>query len=78
MESIKEIKLGEDLKNSLLAGVNKLSNTVALTLGPNGNTIIIVDGYNEPYITKDGVSVSNSKPPTDITLCGLSGLVVHL
>lgn len=59
MESVKEIKLGEGLKEKLLAGVNTLSNVVTLTLGPNGNTVIIADEYGEPYITKDGVSVAN-------------------
>jgi len=55
----KEIKEGSVLREKLRAGVNKLADVVTKTLGPNGSTIIIADGYGEPYITKDGVSVSN-------------------
>jgi len=59
IEYSKEIKIGKELKTKLMSGVNKLANVVVSTLGPNGSTVIIADGYGEPYITKDGVSVSN-------------------
>lgn len=67
MDLNKEIKSGEELKTKLLAGVNKLANVVITTLGPNGSTVIIADGYGEPYITKDGVSVSNYVKLSDPT-----------
>lgn len=67
MDLSKEIKSGEELKTKLLAGVNKLANVVITTLGPNGSTVIIADGYGEPYITKDGVSVSNYVKLSDST-----------
>lgn len=55
----KDIILGEEVKNAIRIGVNKLASAVLTTMGPNGNTVIIVDG-DKPYVTKDGVSVSNS------------------
>jgi len=55
----KEIVSGDELRDKLIKGVNKLADTVTLTLGPNGSTVIIPDEYGDPYITKDGVSVSN-------------------
>lgn len=59
MDYKEEIIKGEELREKLKSGVNKLADTVCLTLGPNGSTIIIPDEYGEPYITKDGVSVAN-------------------
>jgi len=56
---LEEIIKREELHNKLINGVNKLADVVVTTLGPNGSTVIIADGYDEPYITKDGVSVSN-------------------
>ena len=59
MDSSKEIKLGKDVRDKLRAGVNKLASAVLVTMGPKGKTVIIADEFGEPYITKDGVSVSN-------------------
>lgn len=55
----KDIIVGKELKEKILLGINKLSEAVLTTMGPNGNTVIIADGKT-PYITKDGVSVSKS------------------
>lgn len=57
--NMKEIKNGEELIKKLSDGINKIADVVTTTLGPSGNTVIIADEYGEPYITKDGVSVSN-------------------
>jgi chaperonin GroEL len=59
MDSSKEIKIDKEVRDGLRDGVNKLANTVLTTMGPMGSTVIIADGFGEPYITKDGVSVSN-------------------
>ena len=62
---MKEIDYNIDnIKN----GVNKLADAVLLTMGPNGNTVIITDDFGRPYPTKDGVSVANDitfKNPTE-------------
>lgn len=50
-----------ELREKLLSGVNKLSDTVASTLGPRGHNVIIRrSGHGAPIITKDGVTVANS------------------
>jgi len=59
MDSSKEIKLGNDVRDKLMLGINKLASVVLTTMGPSGSTVIIADEYGDPYITKDGVSVSN-------------------
>jgi chaperonin GroEL len=59
MVSSKEIKIGSDVHDKLRSGVNKLASAVLTTMGPMGNTVIIANDQDEPYITKDGVSVSN-------------------
>jgi len=56
----KEITTGEEAKELLLEGIEELAEAVLVTLGPMGNTVIISDEYGRPYITKDGVSVSNA------------------
>ncbi len=54
----KEITLGEDARQSILKGVNKLANTVKATLGPRGRNIVIDKKFGSPTITKDGVTVA--------------------
>lgn len=54
-----KILLGEDARSAISNGVNKLANTVKVTFGPYGKTVIIKDEHDKPYLTKDGVSVSN-------------------
>ena len=49
-----------DLKERLLAGVQKLNNAVSSTLGPGGRTVIIRDANGEVKISKDGVSVAKA------------------
>jgi chaperonin GroEL len=51
---------GQDLKERLLAGVEKLNASVSSTLGPGGRTVLIREQNGEVKITKDGVSVAKS------------------
>lgn len=54
----KEIYSKDEARDLLLSGVNKLADTVLLTMGPNGKTVIISNENREPYASKDGVSVA--------------------
>ena len=54
----KEIKFGEDARKSLLEGVNKLANTVKVTLGPKGRNVVLDKSYGAPLITNDGVTIA--------------------
>lgn len=54
----KNIKYGEEALKSLKAGVDKLSNTVRVTLGPKGRNVILEKSYSTPLITNDGVSIA--------------------
>ena len=54
----KEIKYGEDARKSLLEGVNKLADTVKITLGPKGRNVVLDKSYGAPLITNDGVTIA--------------------
>ena len=54
----KELYYGEDSRRSLLAGVDKLANTVKITLGPKGRNVLIEKSFGSPLITNDGVSIA--------------------
>jgi chaperonin GroEL len=54
----KQIIHGEDSRQAILRGVNKLADTVKLTLGPKGRNVVIEKKFGSPTITKDGVSVA--------------------
>merc|ERR1719384_2962611 len=54
----KEIKFGADARTGMLAGVNRIADAVAATLGPKGRNVAIEQGYGAPKITKDGVTVA--------------------
>lgn len=54
----KEIKFGEDARKRILNGVNKLSDTVKVTLGPKGRNVILDKSYGAPIITNDGVTIA--------------------
>jgi chaperonin GroEL len=54
----KELKYGEDARRSLEAGVNKLADTVALTLGPKGHNVVLDKKWGAPTITNDGVTIA--------------------
>ena len=54
----KEIKYGEEARKSLLDGVNKLADTVKVTLGPKGRNVVLDKDYGAPLITNDGVTIA--------------------
>ncbi len=54
----KQIKYGADARAALEAGVNKLSNTVRVTLGPKGRNVVLDKQYGAPLITNDGVTIA--------------------
>lgn len=54
----KEIKFAEDARRALEAGVNKLADTVKVTLGPKGRNVVIDKKFGSPLITNDGVTIA--------------------
>jgi chaperonin GroEL len=54
----KEITLGEDARQAILRGIDKLADTVKATLGPRGRNIVLEKKFGSPTITKDGVTVA--------------------
>ena len=54
----KQIKFGEDARKSLLEGVNKLADTVKVTLGPKGRNVVLDKSFGAPLITNDGVTIA--------------------
>lgn len=54
----KEIAYGEDARKALLSGINKLADTVKITLGPKGRNVVIDKKFGAPLITNDGVTIA--------------------
>ena len=54
----KNITYGEDARQNILRGVNKLADAVKVTLGPKGRNVVIEKKFGSPTITKDGVTVA--------------------
>ncbi len=54
----KDIKFSSDARAALEAGVNKLANTVKVTLGPKGRNVVLDKTYGTPLITNDGVTIA--------------------
>ena len=54
----KEILYGIDARNAMLRGVDKLANTVKITLGPKGRNVVLDKKYGSPLITNDGVTIA--------------------
>ena len=54
----KEVKFSDAARQSMLAGVNTLSDAVKVTLGPKGRNVILDKSFGAPTVTKDGVSVA--------------------
>ena len=54
----KDIKYGEDARKKLLDGVNKLADTVKVTLGPKGRNVVLDKSFGAPLITNDGVTIA--------------------
>ena len=60
----KKILEGESARKALEAGVNKLANTVKITLGPKGRNVVLGKKFATPLITNDGVTIAK-----EIELC---------
>ena len=54
----KDINYGEQARRKLQAGVDKLADTVKITLGPKGRNVVIAKQYGSPLITNDGVTIA--------------------
>ena len=54
----KDILLGRDARQKMVAGVDKLANTVKITLGPKGRNVMLEKSYGSPLITNDGVTIA--------------------
>ena len=54
----KEIKYGEDARKEMLNGINKLADTVKVTLGPKGRNVVLDKSFGAPLITNDGVTIA--------------------
>ena len=59
-EIVKDLNFGDEAKNRVIAGVNKLAQAVKSTLGASGKCVIYEDARGNPVITKDGVTVAES------------------
>jgi chaperonin GroEL len=54
----KQIIFDDEARNKVFSGVNKLANTVKITLGPKGRNVVLDKGYGSPVITNDGVTIA--------------------
>ena len=54
----KDIKYSTDARNAMAAGVDKLANTVKVTLGPKGRNVVLDRKFTAPLITNDGVTIA--------------------
>ena len=58
--SYKDLYEGQTARDKMCAGIDKLANTVKVTLGPKGRNVVIEQSFGSPKITKDGVTVAKS------------------
>ena len=63
----KDIFYGEDARRKLQAGVDKLADTVKITLGPKGRNVLINKSFGSPLITNDGVTIAREIELEDAT-----------
>ena len=54
----KKVTYGEDARRALIKGVNRLADTVKITLGPKGRNVVLEKTFGSPVVTKDGVTVA--------------------
>ncbi|MBR3356065.1 MAG: chaperonin GroEL [Oscillospiraceae bacterium] len=54
----KDLRYGEEARKSLQAGIDKLADTVKITLGPKGRNVVLDKKYGTPVITNDGVTIA--------------------
>ena len=57
----KQIIYGEEARKALLGGINKLADTVKITLGPKGRNVVLDKKFGAPLITNDGVTISDAR-----------------
>ena len=62
----KEIIYGEEARKALQAGIDKLANTVKITLGPKGRNVVLDRTYGLPLITNDGVTIAKEVELEDV------------
>ena len=63
----KMLSYGEEARQALERGVDKLANTVKVTLGPKGRNVVLWRAYGTPLVTNDGVTIAKEieqRPPT--------------
>ena len=71
------ILFGDDIRNKLLTGANKLADAVASTLGPRGQNVILYKRGADPVITKDGVSGARGVELDDDYEQGVATNIAH-
>ena len=54
----KQIKFDEDARRAIMEGINKVADTVKVTLGPKGRNVVLDKGFGTPTITNDGVTIA--------------------
>ena len=54
----KEIKYNADARNAIIAGIDKLADTVKITLGPKGRNVVLDKEFGAPLVTNDGVTIA--------------------
>ena len=54
----KQITYGDDSRQAILRGVNRMADAVRVTLGPRGRNVVLDKKFGSPLITKDGVTVA--------------------
>ena len=54
----KDIIYGEEARKALQSGIDKLADTVKITLGPKGRNVVLDKKYGSPLITNDGVTIA--------------------
>ena len=54
----KDIKYNADARNGLIAGIDKLADTVKITLGPKGRNVVLDREFGAPLVTNDGVTIA--------------------
>ena len=57
---VKHLNFGDDARNKIFSGIEKLTKAVSSTLGASGKCVIMEDNTGKPIITKDGVTVADT------------------
>ena len=59
----KDLRFNEEARRGLQAGVDKLADTVKVTLGPKGRNVVLEKKWGAPTITNDGVTIATESEP---------------